>query len=1084
VQYTTGTVSVTNGSNIVGGAGTVWASEASVGDIFFIREANVSYEISSVDNDGQVHLSTPYAGPTATGLRYAISRDFTPLLSLPYPQDNDIGTGLLFKRAVMGLDIAVSNIVKGAPPVQSATTTAPPGSPAAAQLWLVPTGATGAWSGQAAKLAQWASGAWIFYTPNPGSRAWALDTKVEYLFDGTNWLAGGDLDWQGVWNASTNTPTITSGPGIKGRFYKVGTAGSTTIDGNTGWHVGDWVINDGVQWQKIDNYEAVTSVAGRIGAVVLAQADIAGLTTADSPTFAGLTVPGITTGSASALSLSTSGGVQVKVANATSAVNCAVATGAATGANPNMSVAGTDPNIGTGYSAKGTSGHSFFTGGGTQFVISNAAASANYMAVSGASTGVQPFMQFTGSDAIVPAKLLTKGTAGFTFDTGGWGNTQLAVSHVASAVNNLQVTGNSTGKSPAVQATGSDGVSNIIYAAKGAGHYFQSAGATTQFAVGADASAVNNIQATGRATGSDPYFYSQGTDTDVGTVLGAKGAGGFSFITAALGAQQFRVVHAASAVNFVVVQGNPTGNGGVIRVDGSDTNTWGYLYSKGTSGVYLGTGAVGGGGGPVVQFLAAHTASAVNNFQVTGAASGAGQPSLSTIGADPAINTVFNTKATGAHYFNTGGGTQLRIADTASAVDFWSISGSAANLGQMILSAQGSDTGIPTYFLTKGSSAHSLQTGNAGNTQFVVSHIASTVNYAQATGATTGTSPVFAAQGSDAAVNLVALSKGGAVISLNTGGGVQFVVANATSAVNHLQTTGAASGSAPTIATRGADANNGFIAASNGSGSVYLTTGGGTQLVINHIASAVNRCAVTGSVTGSGVVYGADGSDANVSINISPKGTGTVNLNSPVVTSLNGGSADVATWNCSRNANYTGGTPGFVNSNLYLGNAVGSGVTANEWALSTVLTSNATSGQHVGISSKVAANAGATAQLWSFYGQFYGSAAGGTVVGMELQGGRNAAGTAVALDITQPSGWTIDTCIRVPEGMPTLANAVTTNNFIEFQTGGGILINSTGAIYLNGTVKFGTYVAGAVTCVGSANIQTSDGVTRKVMLAA
>jgi len=88
-----------------------------------------------------------------------------------------------------------------------------------------------------------------------------------------NALSGG-LQFQGTWNANTNTPTITSGVGSLGYFYIVNVAGNTTIDGNTGWQVGDWILFDGTVWQKVDNTDAVTSVNGQTGAVVLTTTNI------------------------------------------------------------------------------------------------------------------------------------------------------------------------------------------------------------------------------------------------------------------------------------------------------------------------------------------------------------------------------------------------------------------------------------------------------------------------------------------------------------------------------------------------------------------------------------------------------------------------------------------------------------------------------------------------------------------------------------------------------------------------------------------------------------------------------------------
>jgi len=85
----------------------------------------------------------------------------------------------------------------------------------------------------------------------------------------------GTLIYKGSWNATTNTPTITSGVGIAGNFYIVTTAGPTTIDGVTPWAVGDWIIFSGSVWQKVPNTNTVTSVNTYTGAVVLKTDDIA-----------------------------------------------------------------------------------------------------------------------------------------------------------------------------------------------------------------------------------------------------------------------------------------------------------------------------------------------------------------------------------------------------------------------------------------------------------------------------------------------------------------------------------------------------------------------------------------------------------------------------------------------------------------------------------------------------------------------------------------------------------------------------------------------------------------------------------------
>jgi len=85
----------------------------------------------------------------------------------------------------------------------------------------------------------------------------------------------GALSYQGTWNASTNTPTLTSSTGTKGYYYVVAVAGNTNLDGITDWLVGDWAVYNGTVWQKVDNTETVTSVNGQTGAVVLTTTNIA-----------------------------------------------------------------------------------------------------------------------------------------------------------------------------------------------------------------------------------------------------------------------------------------------------------------------------------------------------------------------------------------------------------------------------------------------------------------------------------------------------------------------------------------------------------------------------------------------------------------------------------------------------------------------------------------------------------------------------------------------------------------------------------------------------------------------------------------
>jgi hypothetical protein len=84
----------------------------------------------------------------------------------------------------------------------------------------------------------------------------------------------GALVYKGTWDAATNMPTLTSGVGNKGDYYVVSVAGTTNLNGITDWQVNDIALFNGSVWQKIDNTDAVLSVNGKTGVVVLGPTDV------------------------------------------------------------------------------------------------------------------------------------------------------------------------------------------------------------------------------------------------------------------------------------------------------------------------------------------------------------------------------------------------------------------------------------------------------------------------------------------------------------------------------------------------------------------------------------------------------------------------------------------------------------------------------------------------------------------------------------------------------------------------------------------------------------------------------------------
>lgn len=109
-QYKTGTVSVTNGSQTVTGSGTAWASEVAAGDIFTVVGTNTWYEVGAVVSDTELTLAAEYAGSTQSGADYAITRDFTSPDNIPYPEQRDIETASLFKRAMLKVQELITSL--------------------------------------------------------------------------------------------------------------------------------------------------------------------------------------------------------------------------------------------------------------------------------------------------------------------------------------------------------------------------------------------------------------------------------------------------------------------------------------------------------------------------------------------------------------------------------------------------------------------------------------------------------------------------------------------------------------------------------------------------------------------------------------------------------------------------------------------------------------------------------------------------------------------------------------------------------------------------------------------------------------
>ena len=174
-----------------------------------------------------------------------------------------------------------------------------------------------------------------------------------------------------------------------------------------------------------------------------------------------------------------------------------------------------------------------------RFADNNTANPAYENLISSAST-----IQYTanGSNATIQKTYVTKGAASHNFATGGVSsNQQFAVSHTASAVNYVQVTGSAASAPTAISGQGSDTSVSIALQAKGASGAINIGNTTSlnhtalKISTGTAVNTGNLVLITGAAAGSSPSIAAisgtSGTDADIDLTLTPKGAGNIKFGT-------------------------------------------------------------------------------------------------------------------------------------------------------------------------------------------------------------------------------------------------------------------------------------------------------------------------------------------------------------------------------------------------------------------------------------------------------------------------------------------------------------------------------------------------------------------------
>lgn len=112
-----------------------------------------------------------------------------------------------------------------------------------------------------AKAQQWADAA-------PGVEVEAGKYSAKHWADRAQTTVTGGLIYRGSHSAASGAFPAT--PSL-GDYYKISAAGTL---GGVYYSVGDSIIYNGTDWDKIDSTDAVTSVAGRVGEVVLTKGDV------------------------------------------------------------------------------------------------------------------------------------------------------------------------------------------------------------------------------------------------------------------------------------------------------------------------------------------------------------------------------------------------------------------------------------------------------------------------------------------------------------------------------------------------------------------------------------------------------------------------------------------------------------------------------------------------------------------------------------------------------------------------------------------------------------------------------------------
>ena len=191
--------------------------------------------------------------------------------------------------------------------------------------------------------------------------------------------------YQGTWNANTNSPTLVSSVGTNGYYYVVSVAGNTTLNGVSGWNVGDWAIFENGVWQKIagsssESFTNLTTtnlaVTGLTGYMYAnnTSGNVTASTTIPNTAISGLGTMSTQNANTVVITGGTINGTSIGATTASSGAFTYLSTSGSTSTTPSLSFNASNSPIASGASISGSY---------LQFVLQNksgtASASTNYV---------------------------------------------------------------------------------------------------------------------------------------------------------------------------------------------------------------------------------------------------------------------------------------------------------------------------------------------------------------------------------------------------------------------------------------------------------------------------------------------------------------------------------------------------------------------------------------------------------------------------------------------------------------------------------------------------------------------------------